>query len=109
MTTKTHCITATYAYGINGNNGRVDSKPQVTFEWHDDIVAWKFLRRAVRGYRGPFGAARHRMIKARHTVILCRATRERSSSEPKLASPQRRQRQSWPAQCGRVVQNVETI
>jgi hypothetical protein len=50
----THYITATYAYAISANTGRVDSKPQVTFEWHDDLVAWRFLRRAVRGYRGPF-------------------------------------------------------
>jgi hypothetical protein len=54
MTTKTHHITATYAYAINGTTGRVNSKPRVTFEWHDDLAAWRFLRRAVRGYRGPF-------------------------------------------------------
>jgi hypothetical protein len=52
MTTKTHCITATYAHAISGNTGRVNSKPQVTFEWHDD-TAYEFLHRTVRGYRGP--------------------------------------------------------
>jgi hypothetical protein len=50
----THRITATYAHAINGTTGRVNSKPQVTFEWHDDLAAFRFLRRAVRGYRGPF-------------------------------------------------------
>jgi hypothetical protein len=48
----THHITATFSHGIDGNTGRVESKPRATFTGHDD-VAFEFLHRTVRGYRGP--------------------------------------------------------
>jgi hypothetical protein len=48
----TRHITVTLSHFIDANTGRVDSKPRATFLGHDD-ASFDFLRRNVRGYRGP--------------------------------------------------------
>jgi hypothetical protein len=50
--TKPHHITITLLHCINGGTGRVDSKRHAALRGHDE-TAFEWLRRTVRGYRGP--------------------------------------------------------
>jgi hypothetical protein len=65
----THHITITYAYGIDRATGRVNSEPQATFSHHGDAASDEFLRRNVRGYRGPM----HPVVAAVYATLAAAA------------------------------------
>jgi hypothetical protein len=48
-----HRITIELFHCVDAGTGRVDNKRRVSLHWHAHRAAFDFLRRTVRGYRGP--------------------------------------------------------